>query len=178
MKIVFAIPGFSTDPNSAEGKQVRTIVKTYLGRIGNAEFKPGAIVFKIVGAFAPRSTAAQNSIALNALMRCLTELNVYWLRKHPNTPFLYDSGVYYERTIIWETIPALYARGWGDCKSLAAARVAEMLVFGGEKWVQPVFRFNPNRDGIMFHILVMYADGTNEDPSKILGMEAPRELTG
>jgi hypothetical protein len=132
-------------------------------------------VFRIVDAFNPRSTDKQNAIALEALLRCLIDLNVLWLQQYPATPALYDSGVYYARTTVWDTIPALYTRGYGDCKSLTAARIAE-LWYGMNIHTIPVFRFDAQPDGTMFHILVMMLNGLNEDPSKILGMVGPQEL--
>jgi hypothetical protein len=174
MRIVFATPGFPTDSDSVGGKRVRAIVSKYSPRIGRASFGPGRIVFRIVDAFNPRSTELQNAIALEALLRCLIDLNILWIEVHPYTPPLYDSGVYYARTEVWDTIPALYARGFGDCKSLTAARVAELFMAGIH--TVPVFRFDPQEFGTMFHILLMMLNGLNEDPSKILGMVAPQEL--
>ncbi len=154
---------------------MRAIVSRYLPRIGKASYGPGRIVFRIVDAFNPRSTDKQNAIALEALLRCLIDLNILWLQQYPNTPALYDSGVYYSRTTVWDTIPALYARGYGDCKSLTAARIAELWLTMNIHTI-PVFRFDTQADGTMFHILVMMLDGLNEDPSKILGMVGPQEL--
>jgi hypothetical protein len=74
------------------------------------------------------------------------------------------------RTAIWDTLPALYERGYGDCKSLTAALVAQYLRQGIE--CAPVFRFKERADGsgaLDFHILVQTAQGF-EDPSKVLGM--------
>jgi hypothetical protein len=176
VRIAFAIPGFPTDSNSVGGQRVRSIVSRYVPHIGKASYsRPGHIVFSVVDAFDTRSTAKQNAIALEALLRCLVELNLLWLQNYPLTPTLYDSGVFYARTVIWDTIPALYARGFGDCKSLTAARIAELL-FHYQVQTVPVFRFDTQPDGTMFHILVMMLDGLNEDPSKILGMVPPQEL--
>jgi len=83
---------------------------------------------------------------------------------------LYSSGVVYDRTVYWEPIPALYARGHGDCKSLSAAWIAQAAFYKGIK-SRPVFRFVDNDDGsIDYHILVELANGNFEDPSKVLGM--------
>jgi len=76
--------------------------------------------------------------------------------------------VRYGRTKLWEPIPALYARGYGDCKSVATARIAELRRQGIE--AKPVFRWVERPGGIRdFHILVQKGDEF-EDPSKILGM--------
>lgn len=114
-------------------------------------------------------------------MACLVRLNVAFL-KHHTVPGLYRSGVVYGRTTIWDTIPALYAKRYGDCKSLAAALCAQYLLGldpdgrngaqlpEGPQQCKPVFRWNPNlQGGRDFHILVLTPYGY-EDPSKRLGM--------
>lgn len=85
---------------------------------------------------------------------------------------LYQSGIVYDRTVEWEPIPALSLRGYGDCKSLTAAWVAQARFFKRVA-CRPVFRFVDNADGSTdYHILVELANGTFEDPSKVLGMGA------
>jgi hypothetical protein len=126
------------------------------------------ITFNLPHVFTSVSTAEANAPVLQALLECLIAINIAFLRANPATPGLYQSGVRYGRTVLWEPIPALYAARLGDCKSLTAARVAEIRVRGGK--AKPVFRFMPrvsgNRD---FHILVQTPIGF-EDPSKLLGM--------
>jgi hypothetical protein len=186
MNITFAIPGFPTDSDSAVGQLVRQIVFSCARRVGPVHRQPEALTFDIEDAFVPHASDLANAKALEALMSCLTNLDSLWLRMHPETPRLYDSGVFYRRTDIWDTIPALYRRGFGDCKSLAACRVAELRARGIQ--CRPVFRFltevNPDvpydQTGYtMYHILVMFADdrvdGLWGDPSKVLGMVPPQE---
>jgi len=181
MRIIMAIPQLSTDSTSAEGKQLRKVVSKCAASVGSVKIANGALVFSIDGAFGPRSSDTENARALEALMLCLCQLDLLWLRLHPSTLPLYDSGVYYDRTMVWDTIPMLYARGYGDCKSLAACRIAENWQKG--IWCKPTFRFDDDRrrsfslsrTGAMFHILVMYEDGSWEDPSKALGMIPPQE---
>lgn len=170
MRIIFAIPGFLTDAKSAEGQAVRKVVDWCASRVGSRKFKPGAVVFTIDHAFKPQGSNLVNAAALETLLTCLTRLDTIWLRYHPNTIPLYDTGVYYARTLVWDTIPALYARGYGDCKSLSACRVAELRRQG--IWSRPVFRHKRRVNSTMFHILLMLADSSNEDPSKALGMMA------
>lgn len=172
MHIVFGIPGFSTDAQSEEGRLVLKAIEKCAKQVGGYELRPKAVVFRIDDAFARQSSDLKNATALRTLMNCLIELNVIWLRFHPTVP-LYHSGVYYRRTTLWDTIPCLYARGWGDCKSLAACRVAEN--YRDRRWCRSVFRFLPGKSSIMFHILLMYADGSWEDPSKALGMVVNQE---
>jgi hypothetical protein len=176
MRIQFAVPGLLTDSTSEEGRVVRQIIAKCVRVVGKAKLEPGVIVFNVVDAFQKQSSAVVNARALQALMKCLTDLNYFYLGCKPGTVPLYRSGVYYERTTIWDTIPALYARGYGDCKSLAACRVAELRRAGVP--CRPAFRFIEGANMTMFHILVMNEDGTWEDPSKKLGMVPPQELAG
>lgn len=125
------------------------------------------ITFVLPHVFGSKAEATDNALALQALLDCLIALNSAFLRNHDVRP-LYRAGVRYGRTLEWDTIPALYARGYGDCKSLTAALVAEYRKEGIA--ARPVFRFQPNsRGGNDFHILVQTRKGF-EDPSKVLGM--------
>ena len=125
------------------------------------------IEFNLPHVFTRQSSDVDNARALRALLDCMVQLNLAYIEMHP-TKSLYDSGVRYGRTKIWEPIPALYARGIGDCKSLAAARVAELRMHGVQ--CRTVFRWAPRSDGNKdFHILIQTPKGW-EDPSKKLGM--------
>lgn len=125
------------------------------------------ITFNLPQVFHADADKVENAYALRALLDCLININIAYLRIH-ETPDLYHAGVKYGRTQLWESIPALYARGYGDCKSLTAALVAERRLEGFA--AEPVFRFNSNVDGSTdYHILVRTNDGY-EDPSKVLGM--------
>lgn len=128
------------------------------------------IEFNLPHVFSAGSNPEENAHALMALLDCLTSLDQAYLM-HNAAPTLYRSGVVYGRTRIWETIPAVIARGYGDCKSLTAWRVAELRAQGVS--CSPVFRWNPRKSNpqvLDFHILVALADGSFEDPSKVLGM--------
>lgn len=128
----------------------------------------GYYTFDLPHAFYPGASEVDNAYTLRALLDCLIEINQWYLVDHQNTPELYATPVVYGRTQIWDTIPAMYARGYGDCKSLTAALVAENSLRGKKSY--PVFRFVKNRHGSNdFHILVQNPDGF-EDPSKIKGM--------
>ncbi len=176
MQITFAIPGFLTDSNSVEGREVRKVIDWCAKRVGSMKYKPGAVVFTIDRAFGRRSSNLVNAAALETLLACLTQLNTIWLKYHPNHVELYNSPVYYKRTLIWDTIPALYARGFGDCKSLTACLVAELRRKG--IWCRPVFRHMSSVNSTMFHILVMLIDGSWDDPSKVKGMLTYQEKPG
>ena len=132
------------------------------------------IVFSLPHVFHIGASRVDNAAALKTLLECLVNLNLAYLRSMKRqghtVPTLYSSGVVYARTTWWETIPALYKRGFGDCKSLTCAKVAEDIMRGIE--AQPVFRFNPMPTSTDYHILEALP-GRNppyEDPSKVLGM--------
>lgn len=127
------------------------------------------ITFSLPANFEGRSTDLEDGRTLRVLLDSLIELNLAFLESHV-APTLYRSGVRYGRTRIWDTIPALYARGFGDCKSLSAALIAQYRMGGIP--CEPVFRFVRNADKTKdFHILVQCPSGW-EDPSKKLGMGA------
>jgi hypothetical protein len=129
------------------------------------------IPFDMYHWFQSDTSPVENAHALRALLDCLIDLNESYLKYHPKTPPLYKSGVYYERVDEWLPIPALYELGYGDCKSLAAALIAEYRKARID--CEPCFRWiiRPNCAEVVrdFHILVETASGY-EDPSKVLGM--------
>lgn len=149
------------------------------------------ISFNLPYVFNPTARRVDNACALNSLLNCLISLNLKYLRFHP-APSLYESGVRYGRTVLWEPIPALYLANkrrdlfnppfWvptapegqgkqrGDCKSLTAAMVAQYM-HKGEK-ARAVFRWAERKDNsgeLDFHILVQTLNGYH-DPSRHLGM--------
>ncbi len=141
------------------------------------------VVFTLPHAFVPDASIEENSHALKCLLECLVDFNRLFLAyNHPTNyvPPLYESGVFYKRTEVWDSIPALYQRGYGDCKSLSAAYVAQAIRGGRD--CAPVYRWipRPEKNGriprleeggpVDYHILVQEADGSFEDPSKRLGM--------
>lgn len=141
------------------------------------------ITFNIPHAFSPSSPEDENSDVLRVLLDTLVRLNLAYLRSH-SVPALYQSGVVYGRTLLWEPIPAVLARGYADCKSLAPFLIAQYVEAGIP--CSPVFRFirRPDNSGELdFHILVRRHDkplkGMFEDPSRILGMgRAENEAIG
>jgi len=129
------------------------------------------ITFSLPHVFYPGSNPEDNAYALQILLDMLVRQNMAYLRNHAVLP-LYQSGVVYGRTQVWDTLPALYARRKGDCKSLTGVRVAELKMIGHE--ARPVFRFAVTPEGKhLFHILVERFENGQifyEDPSRILGM--------
>lgn len=125
------------------------------------------VVFDMPHVFGRSSPLTANAHALRSMLNCLIELDIIYLLDHA-APTLYQSGVIYGRTRVWDTIPAILKRGYGDCKSLTAWKVAEYRKRG--VLAGAVFRGKKNSSGgLDFHILVQTENGY-EDPSKVLGM--------
>lgn len=137
------------------------------------------ISYSMVHVFHPGSNKLLNARTLRASMDYMITVNRIFLEECSRSgavPLkwrnLYQSGIVYDRTVWWEPIPALIRRGYGDCKSLSAAWIAQAQFFRRQP-CRPVFRFVDNADGSTdYHILVELQDGTFEDPSKVLGMGA------
>lgn len=128
------------------------------------------ITYNLPHVFAPNSDLDDNAFVLRTSLDYLIALNVGFLQSRAglNTPKLYQSGVSYGRTRMFEPIPALYKRKFGDCKSLTAALIAEYRAQG--LYAVPEFRWDPQPNGYLdFHILVNGPLG-REDPSQVLGM--------
>ena len=181
MQIEFCIPHvFTQGSNPEENRRVRNILVSTAETIQGSCGKRGAtlrngpaycVTFDLPHCFDSASDPVSNAVALQALLHCLGAINLIYLQFRPGciAP-LYESGVYYERTTVWDSIPALYRRGFGDCKSLTAALVAEYAAQGIKS--RPVFRWMVDKgdNQTNYHILVQTNHGF-EDPSKVLGME-------
>lgn len=177
MDIAFALPPLLVDPESNEGQRARECIRKCALKVGRAKMRPQGIVFGIDGAFHPRASKVNNAIALRALLDCLISLDSICLDSNPNLPRLYQSGVIYRlmpTMAPWDTIPTMVHRGFTDCKSLVAARIAELRRDG--KSAIPVFRNITDGWGTMFHILILHGNGQWECPSRLLGMGTAQEL--
>jgi hypothetical protein len=90
-------------------------------------------------------------------------------------PFLYESGIQYEREPRgrewWQTAADNLYQLSGDCEDLANHRAAELVVFAGEPARAICVRTGPR----VFHAVVLRGDGTIEDPSAALGMMKRRD---
>jgi hypothetical protein len=128
------------------------------------------ICFDLAHVFHPGASDEDNALALRVLLEALIANNRLYLQATRNVPPLYRSGVVYARTKIWDSTPDLFARQYGDCKSLTATFVAQEREAG--RVSLPVFRFMPNPQSGQkdFHILVQQG-ATFHDPSRVLGME-------
>ena len=113
----FDVP-FALVPGSdrTEDGQVRSVLQACVKRLGSAGGRAASVrktsptqwTFD-VPAFQTASSQLQNAAALSALLRCLTDLDeVYRMNRPGAVPDLYDSGVVYDRTVVWDTTPALY----------------------------------------------------------------------
>jgi len=117
-----------------------------------------------------RLSTAEATRAVESFVDGLMYTNIGYLRDHPRTPLIYESGVYYcrdergkERQ--WWDIPEVLKNGCADCKALAAWRAAELVVRFGIA-AEPVVS---THDGQLFHVMVRTANAV-EDPSALLGM--------
>lgn len=149
-------------------------------------------------------------------VNCL--INLQELRRHPELPPLYDSGVVYAEpdqmvkrrgdtpaarlklvrllremgtdpetalmilrmvrgVEVFLDVLNLYQRGRGDCNELVPVRVAELWRAGRMDATPWLSKQRNDRGGWTYHATIKYlADGSSEDPSKILGMDcAPGE---
>lgn len=112
-----------------------------------------------------------SAATLSALMEGLVATNYVLLDRMRDPPRLYDSGVVYvpeppgfEK---WLTIPQVLRIGQGDCEDLACWLAAELRFFDAIPARAVAYRSGKKK----FHAVVLYPDGSIEDPSEELGME-------
>jgi len=177
MNIAFGLPSFLVNPGSKEGQLARTCIRQCALKVGYAKMRPQGIVFGIDAAFHPQASKVNNALALRALLDCLIDLDIICRQFDPSLPYLYTSGVFYHlmpSKAAWDTVPIMVQRGFTDCKSLVAARIAELRLAGQS--AIPVFRNITDGWGTMFHILILHGNGQWECPSRILGMNFKQEV--
>lgn len=108
---------------------------------------------------------------LRLMVEALVLANLSYLREHPETPPLYESGVRYEAEPDdeddWNDIPATLALGAGDCEDLAAWRIAELRA-GGERGARSRVMVWQLGARVTYHIAVRREGGAVEDPSREL----------
>jgi hypothetical protein len=136
------------------------------------------ILLSLDSVTAPRVGDRERCRMLEGLVVALASVNAAFLRAHPETPWLYESGVFYLEITpdIWTDIPATLARGDGDCPTLCAWRMAELQREGLQ--VAPLVTIEERiAGGYLFHVRLVVTDPrrvpgvSTEDPSKILGMD-------
>lgn len=127
--------------------------------------------------------AAKAPRALAFMLDMLTRWNAELMRDRAASgqpvPSVYAAGVRYQRENYagvhpedWRDCLEVIRRGGGDCEDLAAYRAAELRVSGDQN-ARCMFIERARPDGgRLFHIVVMRGDGTLEDPSRALGMNA------
>ena len=107
------------------------------------------------------------------LFRCNVD---YLLAYGDRVPRFHAAGLHYKSpedacgSDIWQDIPTLLGRRFGDCKDLACYRAAELVVrdrVAAKPFVKR--RFYP--DGFaLYHVVVLLPNGEFEDPSVECGM--------
>jgi hypothetical protein len=124
-----------------------------------------------------------------AFIEVQIEINRRYLRANPRTKLIYNSGVRYKQDPISCTvlnpqygkreraceefvdIPTMLERGFADCKSLTAWRIAELRESGDNAQIAIERISIPAQDVILYHITLQHANGNDEDPSVRLGMK-------
>ena len=106
---------------------------------------------------------------IKTLTQGLVDIDLAYLRAHPETPLLAASGVRYDAGVqdAWRDIPCILAEKVGGAVDLTAWRVAE-LRWAGEEATFDLWRMPW---GLM--PVVQRADGTAEQPWKDLQAEVP-----
>lgn len=129
------------------------------------------------------SRAASERV-LDRWLESLTLQDLDYLREHPDTPRLYDSGVRYYHSgrgdssgVVdeWQDIPEAMNEGATDCKSLSAWLAAEYRFRGTDPGARCCKKFalvdDPDVGSLLlYHVQVQRSDGRIEDPSRELGM--------
>lgn len=130
--------------------------------------------YRITFVIDPEPGEGIDETTLRVLLDALTVRDIAYLRRHPDAPMLYESGVVYQEeppgAEDWQDIPTSLKLGWADCEDLAAWRAAELVVRHGVD-ARPDFTCDVRSDGSrLYHIFVRLPDGRTEDPSRELGM--------
>lgn len=89
-----------------------------------------------------------------------------WLLERGLVKPLYRSGVRYKWKLPgngWDHAAIVQKRGWGDCKDVGAWRIAEQRLHGLDCEPHVI-----HTGGTNYHVQMRYADGTIEDPSRVL----------
>jgi hypothetical protein len=128
--------------------------------------------------FSDLYSRAASERALDRWLESLTLQDLDYLREHPDTPRLYDSGVhYFHEGVVDEyfDIPECLNETIADCKSLAAWLSAEYRFRGVDLGARCCKKFAVIEDPdagtlLLYHIQVQRSDGSIEDPSAVLGM--------
>lgn len=120
-----------------------------------------------------RDPRAYASFIRNAL-RSLIMVNVYAYENDPTLPSIYEAGAVYRREPPgyeqFCDVSTVLRRGYFDCEDGACAVAAWRIVRTGEL-ARPCITWKPlSAIHHLYHITVLRANGTREDPSKLCGM--------
>jgi hypothetical protein len=148
-----------------------------------------AISFAIAGAFHGVEDVNATRRVLQHFLDALVKTNIDYLRTHPETPRLYESGVVYKREPrivdpytglertreLWQDLPFTLATGQGDCEDLGCWLAAERTVFDrtpSRAFAKPRVMVDPNTGErfLLWHIRTLVGGRKVEDPSARLGM--------
>lgn len=117
-----------------------------------------------------------NATVITAALSGLVEINLALLAD-PRVQLapLYSSGIVYRREPPgeddWLNVIELYRNGFGDCEDLACARASELIRAGVD-----CRAIAYHTRGRKYHAVVEYADGTIEDPSRIIVTKERRNV--
>lgn len=121
------------------------------------------------------------------LLEALTLCNQFYLQEHPETPWMYQSGIVYKlpaqfesgakeggvagyRGEVFRDIPRIIENGGGDCDNLCAWRTAEIRHRLGVA-AKPYITWRKRPDGgVTYHCITLWPDGSSEDSSLLTGM--------
>lgn len=116
--------------------------------------------------------------AIEAIANGLALVNVEYLNERPNTPALFDSGVFYcddgkfKTRDPWNDIPTTLEKGCGNCTAIVGWRLAELWRQGyNDAEADAIHQTLPNGK-TLFHLRIRYGNGATEDPSQVLGMQS------
>ena len=150
----------------ARGKQM------HAGRVSSPEYN---IMLRQATPQLLRSDRAKERCA-EAIVNGYALVNAEYLNENPETPLLYNSGVYYcddgrKAYDQWFDIPTTLERGCGNCTALTSWRLAELWRDGRYEAEAKAVLQHLSGGRVLYHLLVRFA-GSNmtEDPSRILGM--------
>ena len=130
-------------PNGSNTVEVRYVVALPDGRIDDPSRGQGWRAYAhqqrvtfVIDLFSGDHERKLSHATLNVLLHALTYIDVLYLRRHPETPRIYASGVVYMEEPPgmeeWQDIPTCIRMGIADCEDLACWRGAELQVFGDD----------------------------------------------
>ena len=156
--VVLMPDGSETDPSKGRGMR---------------EVQPWERISFVLDLFKGAEDRDVSNQALRYLLDALTRIDLLYLRKHPNTPSIYDAGVWYceepPGQEDWQDVPTCLRMGACDCDDLAPWRAAELQARGVR--ARAVVFGKPREDGAMlYHVQTELPGGRIEDPSVIKGM--------